>query len=41
MNCNLLNNTDFCDVCDVFGLKNIIKYPTSFKSDIPTLVDVF
>ena len=30
-----------CDVCDVFDLKNIIKEPTCFKADIPTLVDVF
>ena len=41
MNCNPLNNRDLCDVCDVFGLKNIIKDPTCFKADIPTLVDVF
>ena len=41
MNCNPLNNRDLCDVCDVFGLKNITKDPTCFKADIPTLVDVF
>ena len=41
MNCNPSNSTDLCDVCDVFGLKNIIKDPTCFKADIPTLVDVF
>ena len=41
MNCNPLFNMDLCDVCDVNGLKNIIKDPTCFKADIPTLVDVF
>ena len=41
MNCNPLINRNLCDVCDVFGLKNIIKEPTCFKADIPTLVDVF
>ena len=41
MNCNPLINRDLCDVCDVFGLKNIVKDPTCFKADIPTLMDVF
>ena len=41
LNCNLYHRNGLSDVCDVFGLTNLIKEPTCFKGDTPTLVDVF
>ena len=41
MNCNLSRRNCLSDVCDVFGLTNLVKHPTCFKGDIPTLLDVF
>ena len=41
MNCNLSHRSGLSDVCDVFGLTNLVKEPTCFKGDTPTLVDVF
>ena len=39
MNCNLSCRNCLSDVCDVFGLTNLVKHPTCFKGDIPTLLD--
>ena len=41
MNCNLSCRICLFDVCDVFGLTNLVKHPKYFKGDIPTLLDVF
>ena len=41
MNCNLSSRNCLSDICDVFGLTNLVKQPTCFKSDIPTLLDIF
>ena len=41
MNCNLFQRNGVSDICDVFGLTNLVKQPTCFKGDTSTLVDVF
>ena len=40
---NLFQHSGVSDICDVhvFGLTNLVKQPTCFKGDTPTLVDVF
>ena len=41
LNFNMLNSTcPLGDLCDLYGLKNIIDTPTCFKSMTPTLIDV-
>ena len=41
MNCNMLKpNNALSDTCDMFGLSNLVKSATCFKSEIPSLVDV-
>ena len=41
MKCNLFQHNGVFDICDVFGLTNLVNQPTCFKGDTPTLVDVF
>ena len=40
MNCDLSSRNCLSDICDVFGLTNLVIQPTCFKSDIPTLLDM-
>ena len=41
MNKNLFLNNSLTDLCDVYGLSNLVNAPTCFKAEIPTLIDVF
>ena len=41
LNQNFLSENALTCVCDVHGLKNIVKEPTCFKAINPTLLDVF
>lgn len=40
LNFNMLNNNMLSQICPTFNLNNIIKEPTCFKSNNPTLIDV-
>ena len=40
MNCNMLVKNELTDICDIYGLNNLIKDPTCFKSCNGTAVDV-
>ena len=40
MNCNMFKPNKLIDICDIFGLTNVIKDATCFKGETPTLVDV-
>ena len=40
LNYNLLNNNALSCICDIHGLTNLIKDPTCFKAENPTLLDV-
>ena len=40
MNCNMLVKNELTDICDIYGLINLIKDPTCFKSCNCTAVDV-
>ena len=39
-NYNMLEQNLLCDMCDLYGLVNMIKTPTCFKAARPTLLDV-
>ena len=41
MNFNQCVNNSLTDVCDIYGLTNLVKDPTCFKANNPTLLDVF
>ena len=41
LNQNFQNDCCLTSLCDIYGLKNLIKEPTCFKSERPTLIDVF
>ena len=38
MNCNMLVKNELTDICDMYGLTNLIKGPTCFKSCNATAV---
>ena len=40
MNCNMLVKNELTDICDIYGLNNLIKDPTCFKSCNGTALDV-
>ena len=40
MNCNMLVKNELTYICDIYGLNNLIKDPTCFKSYNDTAVDV-
>ena len=41
LNCNLIHDNALSDFCNIYGFTNLVKDPTCFKSEDPTLVDVF
>lgn len=41
INQNLLKDCSLSCICDIHGLTNLIKEPTCFKAETPTLLDVF
>ena len=41
LNHNLFNDNALSCICDIHGLTNLIKEPTCFKAEKPTLLDVF
>ena len=40
LNCNMMLDSSLDDLCDVYGLSNLVKNPTCFTST-PSLLDVF
>ena len=40
INCNMLVKNELTDICDIYGLTNLIKGPTCFKSCNATTLDV-
>ena len=41
LNCNWFKPNALSDLCEIYGMVNLIEQPTCFKSENPTLVDVF
>ena len=41
LNCNWFKYNALSDLCEIYGMVNLIEQPTCFKGDKPTLVDVF
>ena len=41
LNCNWFKHNALSDLCEIYGMVNLIEQPTCFKGDNPTLVDVF
>ena len=41
INYDMLKDNILHDLCDVYDLKNVIRGPTCFKGENPTLLDVF
>ena len=41
LNCNWFKHNALSDLCEIYGMVNLIEQPTCFKGDNSTLVDVF
>ena len=41
LNCNWFKPDALSDLCEIYGMVNLIEQPTCFKGENPTLVDVF
>ena len=41
LNCNWFKPNALSDLCEIYGMVNLIEQPTCFKGENPTLVDVF
>ena len=41
LNCNWFKHNALSDLCEIYGMVNLIEQPTCFKGDDPSLVDVF
>ena len=41
INCDMFKDNILCDLCDIYDMTNIVTGPTCFKSETPTLLDVF